>query len=1027
MIDLNNLIDLFPQYFKENDSYKDSSGKGLLEKFLNICGDYLQVSPIADLDGYLESLKIENIDELYINSLWDFLGQFPFLRSAFFDERVFKSIFNGSNYEAAKEASKRNVKGLLDYTNSSYTIRELLPKVIAFYKIRGTNEFFQIIFRVFNITSYVEIKDKYSDLSTAQKNKVPSVLYQDTHEGFTPKYIPHFDEQEKFDKGKFDTEFKCHTCMTKFYILKNLPADTELRTSLITAIINLIREFVPFYLNPYFILEDSRYDFSVSLTVESLRGNTLVSGVTPPQDKIPLDLVDYFPQTLINSIPIKISLSLSGNDPWNIYEKGYFRGELNSEGQVIINTRKVWYDEIITIDKPGEYYFVPVMNYGKVTPQKIVINQIITSQKYYLNSQIVSANKVFTSPLDRVTVQLKGGNLYESLLITATSTTLKSFQIESSNIYLGEKPRKSELEVDTKVGNSVELDWPGEYTFYLYENWSTKTSIKVEGTEAFNELLNTPTLYVEPLNYLYVRNNNYEQGTQTYTNWAALKGNGVKGVYYPEGSQYKPHDYSLEFYAKDIFDNYLDILINGTRYTPRVSGGKVTYYKGNTPFSLNRDGLDRLYIFSVPGYPKIEPKYLQVYFIDDVIQPTVHTYNKFSLIPNNNQYSSSDRYKADTNDKVQITVEAQVIFSSNISKSDLNKYSLYALVTSKASPTSAIEGTLSGDSFMQGTTLYGYLVELRYVRTVSSSYQVFRGSMSVNIKALGNGSGLNYQLYACPVVKTDTMDKTKLTPASIGHIPANNRSLYVQLLNIVNYLFFIPDDSSYWKNKVSSALNVGYKSATFDYTGASTLPTVPPKIQVWTQTTSDGQIAPANFTQLVDGEGHTINNIINEYDDPETLEKENPLTLDIPLLALTESSKTYKYAGAIASGTSVEPTTDTKGIIEITLKASPHSAYIKVNGSNYTLNTNRTLTVDLAGEATKNIECTAYSNRVNPPYRIIAGTSSINTDAEGKFTLPVRESLNGQRVFLDLNYNNSYDSATDPGFTLLVTDSSVTS
>lgn len=53
MIDLNNLIDLLPYYYKDNDSYKDANGIGLLDSYLNPL-----VAPFAStLHKYLKTFQ----------------------------------------------------------------------------------------------------------------------------------------------------------------------------------------------------------------------------------------------------------------------------------------------------------------------------------------------------------------------------------------------------------------------------------------------------------------------------------------------------------------------------------------------------------------------------------------------------------------------------------------------------------------------------------------------------------------------------------------------------------------------------------------------------------------------------------------------------------------------------------------------------------------------------------------------------------------------------------------------------------
>ena len=53
MINLKNLIDFLPFEFKEQDTYK-VDGKGILERFLEICGNYFQEDITKDIDMFLD-------------------------------------------------------------------------------------------------------------------------------------------------------------------------------------------------------------------------------------------------------------------------------------------------------------------------------------------------------------------------------------------------------------------------------------------------------------------------------------------------------------------------------------------------------------------------------------------------------------------------------------------------------------------------------------------------------------------------------------------------------------------------------------------------------------------------------------------------------------------------------------------------------------------------------------------------------------------------------------------------------------
>ena len=55
MINLKNLIDFLPFEFKEQDTYK-VDGKGILERFLEICGNYFQEDITKDIDNILDKI-----------------------------------------------------------------------------------------------------------------------------------------------------------------------------------------------------------------------------------------------------------------------------------------------------------------------------------------------------------------------------------------------------------------------------------------------------------------------------------------------------------------------------------------------------------------------------------------------------------------------------------------------------------------------------------------------------------------------------------------------------------------------------------------------------------------------------------------------------------------------------------------------------------------------------------------------------------------------------------------------------------
>ena len=123
-MDLKHLINYLPFYYKEADSYKDNDGKGILEKFLEICGNYFSKNIKEPVDNTLENLLNvdENTDYYYLELIWYWFGEFPFI--------------NPNQPSPLNLDPKQRV--------------DILRYLISLYKIRGTEKFYQIIFKLYN-------------------------------------------------------------------------------------------------------------------------------------------------------------------------------------------------------------------------------------------------------------------------------------------------------------------------------------------------------------------------------------------------------------------------------------------------------------------------------------------------------------------------------------------------------------------------------------------------------------------------------------------------------------------------------------------------------------------------------------------------------------------------------------------------------------------------------------------------------------------------------------------------------------
>lgn len=151
MIDLKNLISLLPDYFKKKDTYKDKEGRGILERFLSICGDYFGNNISPQIDNILDILDLDfnpsdlpdgdvrkEYEHIFLNNLWEFLGEIPYGYSA-----LYNNINTGNPWITnASMVPRADCRRLLKYT-------------LSLYKIRGTIDFYNILLRFYGLSCKV--------------------------------------------------------------------------------------------------------------------------------------------------------------------------------------------------------------------------------------------------------------------------------------------------------------------------------------------------------------------------------------------------------------------------------------------------------------------------------------------------------------------------------------------------------------------------------------------------------------------------------------------------------------------------------------------------------------------------------------------------------------------------------------------------------------------------------------------------------------------------------------------------------
>ena len=134
-----NLFSFFPNYYKENDTYKDSEGKGILERFIEVCSEYFDTEVMPDIDNFLSCLDVDKTSPVLLNYLWEYFGYIPY---------AYGLITNGEPY------TKENLQRWLVNSKEHYPIanvRKLLKYAISLYKIRCTSDFYLILGKFYGV------------------------------------------------------------------------------------------------------------------------------------------------------------------------------------------------------------------------------------------------------------------------------------------------------------------------------------------------------------------------------------------------------------------------------------------------------------------------------------------------------------------------------------------------------------------------------------------------------------------------------------------------------------------------------------------------------------------------------------------------------------------------------------------------------------------------------------------------------------------------------------------------------------
>lgn len=186
---------LFDYYYKANDTYQDSEGKGILERFIEVCSSYFDNEVMPDIDNFMDCLDVDKANPIFLNYLWEYFGFIPY---------SYGVITKGEPY--TEENLERWLKEDRGFPTAD--CRSMLRYAISLYKIRGTKKFYEILGKFYGVTFILtevdeDTKQRIADTSDG------SVNYD---------LLSHFDSSS----ATFDTETDCWECVPMILTI-NIP------------------------------------------------------------------------------------------------------------------------------------------------------------------------------------------------------------------------------------------------------------------------------------------------------------------------------------------------------------------------------------------------------------------------------------------------------------------------------------------------------------------------------------------------------------------------------------------------------------------------------------------------------------------------------------------------------------------------------------------------------------------------------------------------------------------------------------
>ena len=237
---------LFPAYYKDYDTYKDKNGKGILERFIEVCSNYLDTDIIPDIDNFMDILDVDVTPDIFLNYFWEYFDYIPY---------AYGVLVKGVPFTKENVASWLNTPDGFPKADT----RSILKYAVSLYKIRCTQDFYTILGRFYGVRFELEeilFEDGYSNKSSNKSSNNPSINYRLIGAVFEDVVSTYSGENEYYGDWKglypYGDCTSCTTIKANIYIPKGMyDAIQDNIDNVKNAFVNLLNKYIPVNVKPF--------------------------------------------------------------------------------------------------------------------------------------------------------------------------------------------------------------------------------------------------------------------------------------------------------------------------------------------------------------------------------------------------------------------------------------------------------------------------------------------------------------------------------------------------------------------------------------------------------------------------------------------------------------------------------------------------------------------------------------------------------------------------------------------------------